>query len=121
VASGQLLATGTAGSFIFNVSATDGAGNQTLVNHSYTVLGARDAINALIQQVQALGLQSGIENSLVKKLQNAQKDLDKGNTAKAVTVINDFINEVTAQRGKKIPAAAADALIAYARLILAAI
>jgi hypothetical protein len=35
-------------------------------------------------------------------------------------MLTDFVNEVRAQRGKKIPAATADALIADARAIMSA-
>ncbi len=66
-------------------------------------------------------LKKGPKNSLKKKLQNAIKSLEKGDTAKAIQQINDFINQVMAQSGKKISVEDANDLIAAANAILAAI
>jgi len=55
-------------------------------------------------QVRALGLPNGIENSLLVKLQGAQAALSSGNAAGACSRLAAFINEVSAQSGKKIPA-----------------
>ena len=66
---------------------------------------------ALIIQVKELGLPKGIENSLVSKLENAIDSIQKGQTNAAVNKLEGFINEVEAQRGKKIPDSAADELI----------
>ena len=43
-----------------------------------------------------------IRNSMNKKLENAKKQLDEGKTKQAVNIINAFINEVDAQKGKHI-------------------
>ncbi len=68
--------------------------------------------------VMALDLPKGIENSLVSKLVNAAKKMAEENTGAASNVLNAFINEIQAQRGKKILEEAADALIAAARDII---
>ena len=78
----------------------------------------KDDIEALIEQVEGLGLQQGIENSLTSKLENAIDSLENGNTAGAIIKLNDFINEVQAQSGKKIDEADADDLIAAAQAII---
>ncbi|MCK5560220.1 MAG: hypothetical protein KAJ51_06485, partial [Thermoplasmata archaeon] len=57
-------------------------------------------------------------NSLISKLENAQKSLDKGQDNAAVNQLNAFINEVEAQRGKKLTDAQADELIAAAQSIM---
>ncbi len=82
-----------------------------------------EATEELIDDVQALdaGLNQGSKNSLKKKLENAIKALDKDDVADAIQKINDFINQVMAQSGKKISVEDADALIALANAILAAI
>ena len=72
----------------------------------------------LAQDVIALDLQGGIENSLVAKLENAARKLDDGKTAAAVNMLEAFINQVDAQRGKKIPQVAADTLIDTAQEII---
>jgi hypothetical protein len=80
-----------------------------------------ELIVALIEQVEGLNLHHGIENSLVAKLNaafQALADVSTQNNVAAINALNDFINAVNAQRGKKIPAAAADALIAAALEII---
>jgi hypothetical protein len=95
---------------------------QLFVNCLYWV--GRDQIELcvdLISQVEELGLPKGAENSLVSKLENAIDSLGKGQTKAALNKLEAFINEVEAQRGKKIPQSDADALIAAAQYIIAVI
>ena len=71
-------------------------------------------IGKLIVDVVALDLQQGLENSLVAKLDNAiQKleDSNPNNDVVATNKLNDFINQVNAQRGNGIPEPDADQLI----------
>jgi hypothetical protein len=75
-------------------------------------------LERLIAAVEAAGLRSGIENSLTKKLRNAQGSLTRGQINGAIGKIEAFISEVEAQRGKKIPEADADAWIADAQAII---
>ena len=75
----------------------------------------------LIETVLDLGLHHGTENSLVKKLDGALKklnDCNPNNDHVALGKLNAFINEVEAQRGKKISEDGADELIAEASLIV---
>jgi predicted outer membrane repeat protein len=72
----------------------------------------------LVDDVEALGLPTGIENSLVSKLENAISSIQKGQTKAAVNKLGAFINEVEAQRGKKIPQGEADGLIDAAQEII---
>jgi hypothetical protein len=67
--------------------------------------------------VRALGLPNGTENSLLVKIQSASRDLSNGQTAAACGKLDAFINEVQAQAGNKIPAAAAADLIEAATQI----
>jgi subtilisin-like proprotein convertase family protein len=71
----------------------------------------------LIESVEALNLKSATENSLLKKLTNAQKNLDADDTAGACDKLASFIAEVTAQSGKKIDTEDADALITEAEAV----
>ena len=76
-----------------------------------------ELVTALIEQVLGLNLQHGIENSLDSKLDAAFRALDdvnENNDIAAINALDAFINAVRAQRGRHIPAAAADALIAAA-------
>jgi DNA-binding beta-propeller fold protein YncE len=71
----------------------------------------------LIESVESLGLPGGIENSLVKKLEGAQKNLEDGDRGGACGKLASFISEVEAHRGKKIDEDDADALVADANAI----
>ncbi|MFO7888919.1 MAG: hypothetical protein R6V04_01115 [bacterium] len=44
----------------------------------------------------------GIYNSLSKKLENAQKQLEKGKTKQALNHLNAFLNQLKAQKGKHV-------------------
>ena len=78
-------------------------------------------IGHLMGSVEALDLQAGIENALLAKLKAAQRNLTAGDTAEACGALGAFISQVRAQRGKKIRTADADALIAEAQALLAAV
>jgi FIMAH domain-containing protein/thrombospondin type 3 repeat protein len=67
--------------------------------------------------VRALGLDKGIANSLLVKIQGASRDLSNGQTSSACGKLDAFIGEVQAQSGNKIPAAAAATLIAAVQQI----
>jgi Thrombospondin type 3 repeat len=67
--------------------------------------------------VRALGLDKGPANSLLVKVQAASKSILSGQTVDACGQLGAFINEVQAQSGNKIAAAAAASLIAAAQQI----
>lgn len=74
-----------------------------------------DLLTDLAADIIALNLQTGLSNSLDAKLTavfDALTDLNENNDASALNRLNAFINEVEAQRGKKITDAQADYLIA---------
>ncbi len=91
-----------------------------------------DLLDALIAQVQGSGLETGTTESLVSKLETARShkdraleyleagDLDKAENRlmTAINVMQAFINEIEALRGKKIPEALADELTADAEDII---
>jgi len=75
----------------------------------------------LVLKVASFNLQQGIENSLDAKLSaawDALNDINENNDASAVNKLEAFINEVEAQRDKKIEGWQADALIAGAQKII---
>ena len=79
------------------------------------------AIVALIGTVEDERLNTGLENSLLKKLNNALDSLLSASTEQRNDVANkieSFINAVEAQRGKGIDSSVADDLIANARAII---
>ena len=73
-----------------------------------------DLVTGLKLTVAGLGLPSGTANSLLSKLDNAIKQANAGNVKGACSALQDFINEVSAQSGKKISAIDAGNLIATA-------
>ena len=80
-----------------------------------------ELILALVDQVEALNLQQGIDNSLDAKLDaalNALDDVNQNNDVAAINTLEAFVNAVEAQRGNKIPEADADALIGAAEEII---
>jgi len=78
-------------------------------------------IQNLVSDIGDMELPQGIENSLVSKLANALKSLDKGNDGAAINQINAFINQVEAQSEKKIPEEIAGEWINKAHSIIEAI
>jgi hypothetical protein len=112
-----------AGTYVFSLVVNDGAANSTPASVTITVVAAppppvAQQIQSLIAQVQSLGLKKGTENSLLAKLNAALASVNRGNTESARGQLGAFINEVSAQSGKKIPAEHAAALIAAAQRII---
>ena len=71
--------------------------------------------------VTSAHLDHGPETALLAKLTAALAALDAGDTAGARESLRAFVNQVSARRGKKIPVAQADQLIAAANAILASL
>ncbi len=80
-----------------------------------------ELIGLLVETVEGLGLPGDLENALVRKLENTLASFERGNTAAAVNKLGAFVNQVEAQSGKKIPAAAAAELTAAAAALVALI
>ncbi len=84
------------------------------MNHN----GIPDSMENLPTIIRGLNLPKGIENSLTAKVENAIKSLEKGNTNASINLLQAFINEVEAQRGKKISEKMATMLIQYAQNVI---
>jgi hypothetical protein len=103
-------------------SAADAAGNSVSGSFNVLVQAAAAQVTALIAKVQSFNLAQGIENSLDTKLQNVVSALNAakdGNASGVCGQMGAFINETTAQSGKKLSVAQADQLIAAAQQIKA--
>ena len=109
------------GTCTITLTVTDSEGASGTGTTTVTVQTPAEATTDLITRVESLELSSGIENGLTSKLDNAIEKLNKGNERTAVNQLNAFINQVKAQRGKKIPTEEADALIAMAQRIIESI
>jgi hypothetical protein len=90
----------------------------TFVSATLTVLSYSQATTILQAQVDAAGLNHSLQNALDSKLRAAISSFSRGNTNAAANQLEAFVNQVLAQRGKKIDAALADSLSADARRIL---
>jgi hypothetical protein len=120
-ASGAAIDTASSGEKSFQVSATDQADNDATSTHAYTVLSAAQATERLAGSLASSGLDKGESNSLNQKLQSAIASANRGNANAATGQINAFINQIEAQRGKKIDPATADQLISEAGKVLVAL
>jgi hypothetical protein len=95
------------------------------VNSSSSTVGFRATVNCVSVAVpvdRSIGrrrLERAVDavDSLLVKIQGASRDLSGGQTASACGKLDAFINEVQAQSGKKVPASAANDLIAAAQQI----
>jgi sugar lactone lactonase YvrE len=81
--------------------------------------GCTDTLSELRAYVVALSVSdSQVKNSLLAKLDEAQKALDRGNTGVAVNKLKAFVDQVMAQRGKAIDNVNADFLVIYASNVI---
>jgi Tol biopolymer transport system component len=78
----------------------------------------RGAIQDVITEIKSMNLPKGTDTSIISKLDNAIKSLDKGNTNAAKNQIEATINEITAQKDKKIAGEQANTLIAALQKII---
>jgi len=102
------------------IRVTDGGG--LWVEKTFTVvappLTPQQAVEDLICDIEALELNRGTENSLVRKLEAAISSLDRGQTKAAANQLGAFINEVNALKDKRLADAEASAMIEQARTII---
>jgi hypothetical protein len=96
----------------FSAEATDNAGNEGSGSTSFEVAASFDGVCAVVGQFVD---HKGIANSLCAKLRAAAK-AKKASSRNGS--LNAFINEVTAQTGKKIPEDGAAVLIALAKALM---
>lgn len=77
---------------------------------TYSVTGLASMIEAFVEDGS---IDKRMKNSLLSKTKNAGTSVEKGNINAAVNQLEAMINQVAAQRGKKISDAAADGTTAY--------
>jgi hypothetical protein len=66
----------------------------------------------LIEQVESLGLEVGTEQSLLAKLEAAERSFQRGNQVAGLNQLDAFAHELSAQSGKAVPEAKATQMIA---------
>ena len=99
--------------------ASDDAGNTASAEFVVHVADAAEQVDDVADDVRAAPVPAGTRTSLVAKLERVAGAIDTGANSEACTALGDFIAQVRAQRGKKIPTAAADRLITEAQRISA--
>jgi hypothetical protein len=108
------------GQYIVTLTVTDNEG-ATDVDHAVVVVKTpTTAVEDLMGEVKS-SIAGDIQNSLISKLNSALDSLKKKNDTAAVNKLKAFINEVEAQKGKKIPTDVANHWIALANRIIAAV
>jgi hypothetical protein len=116
-ASGSLFPIGTT---TVACTATDAQGNEREASFPVTVKSAVTQISDLIAVVAGLDLTPPVKNGLIKKLEEADGLLAKGNLTGACRKLGDFMDQVRAQTGKALTEAEAERLLTDARRIQAA-
>jgi hypothetical protein len=108
------------GDHTLTVYAVDRATNQSSQAVTFTVNATIQSTKAALTYFYESGeIDSwGVYNSLMVKLNAAQKALDKGKTGVAINILYAFIKELQAQSGKHVSAAAAATLIADAQWVI---
>jgi hypothetical protein len=111
----QLDQNGTA---TITIRATDLGGLFVEDTFVVTVLSADNQLGNLMDLINALTINHGNKNSLIKKLESAQNSLAQDNTIPAVNKMDAFINEVEAfHNSGKLTGPEANSLIAGANAI----
>ncbi len=94
------------------------AGNSQIPNINFTLDeqfgGTLDELVQIIDGMSEEELSGKIKNSLIQKIINAQTSIDNGNVGVAINKLSAFVNEVEAQKGKKISVGVAEILVTYA-------
>jgi uncharacterized repeat protein (TIGR01451 family) len=122
VANGQSISmlTLSLGPHSFVLSAGDAAGNSRSQNVAFTVIATIDSLIATVNVFAGQGKidDSKTVKSLLDKLNDARLAAQGGKKATAISKLQDFINQVNAQRGRHITADAAQILVTDAQYVI---
>lgn len=110
----------TLGEHDLNLEATDNKGFVSTLTRRFFVIADLSSTEIDVNKCSEMGWIDnwGIENSLKQKLRAAKAAEERGQLKPMENILNAFINEVLAQRGKHINEQCADILIADAVFIL---
>jgi streptogramin lyase len=89
-----------------------------IIGQDFMVPTVSERLTGLCQDIRAKVSNNGVANSFCTKIENAISSLTRGSITAGMNQIEAFINDVSAQRGKKIAVNDADAFIKLARQIL---
>ena len=111
----------TAGVFVVELTVEDAGGLTDTDLVQITVQDPGEAIEDLENELPPLPLNPGNQNALSKKLENAKKSYENGNSNAAINQLIAFINQVEAKRGNPLTDQQADELTNQAQIIIDAI
>jgi PKD repeat protein len=106
------------GTFDLIMTVYDNNGSADHKSFSIDVRSPLEAIEDLIDIVIDMNLSSGLEGTLLAKLNHAIDFLNDNQTESAINQLLEFINKVEAQRGKKLTDEQADILVGEAEHII---
>jgi hypothetical protein len=114
-----VLALDTFGNLFASGRATIGGTNGDLLTIKYSLPLAAEAVTEmLISSVENLELDSGTENSLASKLDNAVKSLESDNDGAAVNQLESFQHQAEALDGTKLTTEEVDSLTGASQAII---
>ena len=106
------------GTYTTSLTVTDDSGGTDTYSLIIIVQSPVEAIENLIDDVLDMELPTSIETALLSKLNNAINFLNSNQPDAAISQLEEFINKVEAQRGKKITEEQADYLVGKAQAII---
>jgi PKD repeat protein len=106
------------GAYTVTLTVTDDDGGMGTASIQILVESPAEATEVVIESIEELDLPQGTENSLISKLESAIDSLEDGQDNAAVNKLEAFMNQVEAQRGKKLTEEEADKLIADVQAII---
>jgi PKD repeat protein len=107
------------GTYTVTLTVTDDDGGTGTASVQVLVESPAEATEVVIESIEELDLPQGTENSLTSKLESAIDSLEDGQDNAALNKLEAFVNQVEAQRGKKLTEEEADKLIADVQVIIA--
>jgi hypothetical protein len=106
------------GIYTLTLTVTDDDGGVGDTSVEIVVESPEEATEDVLENMVDMELQNGMNESLSSKLENVIELINDCQDLAAVNVLEAFINQVEAQRGKKLTEEEADALIAAAQWII---
>jgi FG-GAP repeat/PKD domain/Regulator of chromosome condensation (RCC1) repeat/Divergent InlB B-repeat domain/HYR domain len=83
-------------------TATDASDNVAQASLTITVTLGEEAFDGFIEIVEELGLPGGTERSIVRQIENAQRDFLAGDLDGALEKLNDLLGQVNALEGRRL-------------------
>ena len=83
-------------------TATDASGNVAQATFTVTVALGEAAFDGFIEIVEELGLPGGTERSIVRQIENAQRDFLEGDLEGTIEKLNDLLDRINSLEGRRL-------------------